>query len=127
MSVKAEKLANVLPTWAQGGRVQPGRGTQLYLGGAHSGAPFHWHQSAYNLLVHGRKRWFITPPAHAAFSMRPARHWLAEELPRQRKANATLFTCEQHAGDVLVLPDLWGHLTYNLETSVGVAQEFGYE
>ena len=41
-------------------------------------------------------------------------------------ANATLYTCDQHAGDVLVLPDLWGHLTLNLETSVGVAQEFAW-
>ena len=25
-----------------------------------------------------------------------------------------------------MLPDFWGHVTYNLETSVGVAQEFDY-
>jgi len=28
---------------------------------------------------------------------------------------------------VIVLPDLWGHVTLNLQTSVGVAQEFAYE
>ena len=32
--------------------------------------------------------------------------------------------CVQHAGDMLVLPVGWGHLTLNLKTSVGVAKEF---
>lgn len=38
----------------------------------------------------------------------------------------SVYRCEQRAGDVLVLPDLWGHLTYNLQTSVGFAQEFRF-
>ena len=104
------------------------KGTQLYIGGAHSGAPVHFHQAAYNVLVYGRKRWYLTPPAQAVFSMRPAREWVRDERARVSHArNGTRhYVCDQRAGDVLVLPDLWGHLTYNLETSVGVAQEFSY-
>lgn len=125
VSVDKEKLVP-RPSWATG-RVQPGTQTQFYLGGALSGAPFHFHQSAYNLLVFGRKRWYLTPPAHAVFSMRPAKAWLAEQLPKLRAANATsLHVCDQAAGDLLIVPDLWGHLTYNLETSIGIAQEFAY-
>ena len=87
----------------------------------------HFHQAAFNVLAYGRKRWYLTPPAHAAFSMAPAHAWIATRLPALRARNASVYVCDQLAGDVLVLPDLWGHLTYNLETSVGVAQEFGYE
>jgi hypothetical protein len=115
-----------VPSWAAA-RTRPTRGSQLYLGGVASGAPMHTHQAAYNLLVFGRKAWFLAPPGHATFSLRPAREWLAERLPELRRRNTTrLLTCEQRAGDLLVVPDLWGHLTYNLETSVGLAQEFSY-
>uniref|UniRef100_A0A7S4N0C1 JmjC domain-containing protein n=1 Tax=Prymnesium polylepis TaxID=72548 RepID=A0A7S4N0C1_9EUKA len=86
----------------------------------------HFHQPAYNQLVHGRKRWLLTPPRHAVFSMRPAHEWVAERLPALVAQNAAIFRCEQRAGDMLMLPDLWGHLTFNVETSVGYAQEFGY-
>lgn len=125
VGVKNEKLG-ALPTWARVSGVRLGKGTQFYLGPASSGAPMHFHQAAVNVLYHGHKRWYVTPPAHAVFSMQPAVDWLHKELPRLRDANATLYQCDQRAGDVLVLPDLWGHLTVNLETSIGVAQEFSY-
>jgi hypothetical protein len=32
--------------------------------------------------------------------------------------------CVQRAGDVMIAPTDWGHLTYNLLTSVGLAKEF---
>ena len=36
--------------------------SQFYLGPALSGAPFHHHGPAFNLLVHGRKEWTLLPP-----------------------------------------------------------------
>ena len=85
-----------------------------------------WLPAQYNMLVYGRKRWFLSPPSQAVFSMMPAHAWVNEQLPRLRAANATLYECEQRGGDMLIVPDGWGHLTYNLETSIGVAQEFMY-
>jgi len=35
------------------------------------------------------------------------------------------YRCIQYAGDVLLAPMYWGHLTYNLATSIGMAKEFG--
>jgi hypothetical protein len=32
--------------------------------------------------------------------------------------------CVQYAGDVVLAPPFWGHLTYNLATSIGMAKEF---
>jgi oxalate decarboxylase/phosphoglucose isomerase-like protein (cupin superfamily) len=32
--------------------------------------------------------------------------------------------CVQYAGDVVLAPPYWGHLTYNLATSIGMAKEF---
>jgi len=126
VSVKKLKLVS-LPSWATAARVRPAsHGVQFFLGPANSGAPMHFHGAAYNLLVHGRKRWLLTPPGHSTFSMLPARKWLSTRLPQLRARNASVFECEQHAGDMLVLPDLWGHLTINMETSVGVAQEFAH-
>lgn len=60
---------------------------QLYLGGAGTGAPLHFHGDAFNVLVHGRKQWWIFPPDvrwvalnHAAgvrVSAHSPRWWLA--------------------------------------------------
>lgn len=79
VSVKDEALTP-LPSWAVG-RVQASNPPQFYIGGAHTGAPMHFHQAAFNVLVHGRKLWFVTVPKHAVFSMRPAHEWIAERLP----------------------------------------------
>ena len=38
------------------------------------------------------------------------RRWFASQLPRLREAHGAL-ECTQRAGDVLVVPDLWGHAT----------------
>ena len=129
-TVQREQLA-AMPTWAVQARVRPAKGTQFYLGGPRSGAPLHFHQAAYNLLVYGQKRWYLTPPAQAAFSMRPANEWVAENFEKRSdgengSGDNAFVVCDQHAGDVVVLPDLWGHLTENLATSVGIAQEFMY-
>ena len=124
-TVQSERLLP-LPTWAARARVQLARATQFYLGGPRSGAPMHYHQAAFNLLAYGRKRWLLVPPARALFSMQPAHEWMREEHREEQPRVEGMLECEQRAGDLLVMPDLWGHLTYNLETSVGVAQEFMY-
>ena len=104
---------------------------QFYLGPAGSGAPLHWHVDAVNLLAHGRKRWFLAPPAAAAFSTVPAGAWL-DQLDQLRNGSGALdelveaapFECVQEAGDALYVPTNWGHATINVEESIGIAHEF---
>ena len=43
---------------------------QFYLGPAGSGAQPHWHGSAWNWLVHGRKQWELWPPSEATYFLR---------------------------------------------------------
>ena len=118
---------------------------QLYMGDAGTGAPFHTHIDAWNVLLHGRKRWWLTPPASATTSREPSIDWYtrtyavplpftvaaattatasaAGSLPGKQTAGRT-FECVQDAGEVLYVPQSWGHATLNLRQSVGLAQEF---
>ena len=62
----------------------------------------HFHQAAFNILVHGKKRWYLMPPAHATFSMEPAFEWIEKLLEKNATADV-IYTCDQSAGDVLVV------------------------
>ena len=50
---------------------------QFYLGGPGSGAPLHYHKDAVNIAVSGLKRWYVLPPACAAYSTAPVAMWVA--------------------------------------------------
>ena len=97
---------------------------QLAIGGARSGAPLHYHKAALNTLVYGRKQWWLAPPRDAGYSKVPAARWAEAGPGRYASAGRTLLRCEQRAGDVLYLPDFWGHAVLNLQPSVGIATEF---
>ena len=92
---------------------------QFYLGPEGSGAQPHWHSAAWNWLVHGRKKWLLWPPHEAAYAQRHVTASL-DALP-------TPIVCEQRAGDVLVVPELWGHATLNLEPGLGWATEMRFD
>jgi len=99
--------------------------TQFYIGDRGTGAPPHFHRAAWNALVHGKKLWALWPPPQAVYSTRhPASFMPAPQAPRQSLAWASAqIECVQHAGDVLFVPDAWGHAVLNVEPSVGFAQE----
>ena len=48
------------------------------LGGAGSGAPFHAHEAAVNVVVTGTKRWFLYPPSAAEYTTQPIFEWLRD-------------------------------------------------
>ena len=50
------------------------------------------------------------------------REWLATDYPKRAK-EARPLECMQRSGDVMFVPHLWGHATYNVQESVGVAVE----
>ena len=96
------------------------REVQFYVGGALSGAPVHYHSSAWNVLVYGQKRWFIFPPHQSFYSKQHVWEWW------KTRNRPQALECVQHPGDMIVLPDMWGHAVINLRESVGLASEFIY-
>ena len=101
-------------------RFRKGSG-QFFLGGAGSGAPQHYHTNpAWNALVYGRKGWVLSPPHDTVFSNVPA----ATKVKDLGSEVGSMLRCVQEAGDVIVVPKWWGHMTLNLAPSIGTAKEF---
>ena len=94
---------------------------QFYVGPALSGAPGHFHRSAWNILIYGKKRWFLYPPTEAFYSRQHVWSWWQE----QSKPTGAM-ECIQYPGDLVFIPDMWGHAVLNLRESVGLAAEFVY-
>jgi len=94
---------------------------QFYIGPALSGAPGHFHRSAWNILIYGKKRWFLYPPTEAFYSRQHIWPWWQQQ-PKPTGA----MECLQYPGDLVFVPDMWGHAVLNLHESVGLAAEFIY-
>lgn len=99
---------------------------QFYVGEPMTGAPVHYHGSAINALVSGKKRWLLFPPHNASYSKVPAATWgrSPEKLTRLRERGLHFATCVQPADSAMFIPAGWGHAVLNLEASVGGALEF---
>ena len=100
------------------------RNAQMYVGAPGSGAPMHYHQIAINYLAYGLKRWAMLPPAQSFYSMEPSLSYFSGEGYQRDKHK--LLECTQKPDDLFLLPDSWGHVTLNVEASIGVAYEFEY-
>lgn len=103
---------------------------QFYLGGPRTGAPFHYHYDAVNVLAFGEKRWFLQPPARAEYSIEAPALWYQRrglaDNPESQEGGGVL-ECTQRDGDVMFVPASWGHATLNVEASIGVAYELRFE
>ena len=123
---------------------------QFILGPVLSGAHFHFHGSAWNGLVFGLKLWVLVPP-HAAFcaALHPLQ-WIVEftndfnafgsrrdstsSTSSGGSGNTTGTTGTtgntlpllvlQRPGEIVFVPEGWGHAVLNLADSIGVATEF---
>ena len=96
--------------------------TQFYVGPPLSGAPFHFHRNAWNVLIYGLKRWFVLPPPHAYYSKQHVWDWW--RTVHRHKKSTHVMECVQHPGDMVFVPDMWGHSVINLRESIGMAAEF---
>ena len=94
----------------------------FYIGPPLSGTPVHFHRSAWNALVHGKKRWFLYPPRTSLYSKQHIWLWYNDVYLDRQDA----LECVQSAGDVIFVPDLWAHGVVNLQETVGFASEFIY-
>jgi hypothetical protein len=91
---------------------------QFYIGGTGAGAQPHWHGPAWNWLARGKRKWLLWPPEGASYAQRHV-----SQATGPASAIMKPLVCEQHAGDVVLLPALWGHATLNLAPSIGFATE----
>eukprot|EP01119_Soliformovum_irregulare_P019686 TRINITY_DN6292_c0_g1_i2.p1 TRINITY_DN6292_c0_g1~~TRINITY_DN6292_c0_g1_i2.p1 ORF type:complete len:443 (-),score=133.02 TRINITY_DN6292_c0_g1_i2:69-1199(-) len=89
-----------------------------FLGTRNSGAPFHIHSDAINLLLAGKKQWMIHPPITSVYSRKSVSRWIQDE--NSRKSHESL-ECVQNSGDFVYLPFDWSHAVLNLED-----ENFGY-
>ena len=97
--------------------------TQFFLGPAYSGAPFHFHEDAWNALAFGKKRWFMLPPHHGLYSTEPPYSFYHNKLDDYESSHKVM-QCVQNAGDVIYVPNMWSHMILNLKESIGLAVEF---
>eukprot|EP00039_Didymoeca_costata_P011935 m.170128 g.170128 ORF g.170128 m.170128 type:complete len:96 (+) comp15335_c0_seq16:69-356(+) len=85
-----------------------------------SGAPLHFHRAALNVLAYGRKEWILQPPAYAEYSREHPKSLFEGSTGRSQHT----YRCIQESGDILFVPEAWGHATMNLAESIGWASEF---
>jgi hypothetical protein len=97
---------------------------QFIVGPPLSGAMPHFHGAAANQLLVGVKLWLLYPPRHAFFADAHVRSWY-EGLrngshPGVRPPPLQFL---QEAGDLVYLPEHWGHAVVNLADTVAIALE----
>jgi len=92
------------------------------VGGRYSGVPFHAHSPTFSEVLHGRKRWFLTPyQVVPEFSHnKTTLQWFLEDYPRISR-RLTFYECTVGPGEILYFPNLWWHATINLEPTVMMA------
>ena len=94
------------------------------------GAQFHIHHLALYALVHGEKQWLFYPPGRvetlprAVYEAAVAPHVAmpgsqAASLAGLPPASRPL-SCRQRAGEVLLVPILWWHGTFNGGKAIGI-------
>mmetsp|Transcript_74986 Transcript_74986/g.175989 ORF Transcript_74986/g.175989 Transcript_74986/m.175989 type:complete len:249 (+) Transcript_74986:2-748(+) len=99
--------------------------TTFSLGPRNAGASLHMHSNSWNALFYGRKRWLLVSPMEDwGYRHLSSSQWVQHALSKQ---TAEIVECVQHAGDVMWVPAHWGHGVVNLEHSVGMSVEVGYD
>jgi hypothetical protein len=97
---------------------------QWALGGEGTGAPIHFHNTAWAALVYGAKKWMIYPPHNMIMSNKQILDYYETDRLDFEKRGIKPVTCVQTAGDVMIIPESWGHGVLNIQESIAVATEF---
>ena len=92
---------------------------QMFFGPDGSGATYHSHGGAFNILYVGRKEWLVAPPFNRGLSGAAAPHVF--QMLHKRVSFRRIY---QRAGDLIILPNLWGHMTRGHGFSMGVGNIF---
>ncbi|CAK9025687.1 unnamed protein product [Durusdinium trenchii] len=107
------------------------------LGGMYSGAPWHFHNSAFVEVFHGAKHFSFLPPSdkkaideiekvmqfNASMSQI---HWYLEQKPllEERHLLKNMLECVVHPGEILYFPDNWHHGVVNLGNYTAFVSSF---
>ena len=94
---------------------------QFMIAPAKTGASPHFHNSALNLLVFGEKLWLLFPPSVAFYSTKHVHDWFREDLPILNQRGVYPLQCRQQPGDIIYVPDMWGHGVIYTKDSIGMA------
>lgn len=73
--------------------------------------------------MYGAKYWMIYPPHNQIMSNMQTLEYLETDMLRFKERNVKPVTCVQTAGDVLIIPESWGHAVLNIQESVTMATE----
>ena len=96
---------------------------QWALGTKGSGAPVHFHNTAWNQLFYGKKHWYLLPPGRNLMGKKQVFKWVEEDVSGLKAQEYEFSECVQQQGDVLIVPELWGHAVLNTQDSIAVAPE----
>jgi len=78
----------------------------------------HYHNSAWNALVYGAKQWVIYPPHNMIMSNKQMLEFYETDMNAFVARGVKPLTCVQTAGDVLIIPESWGHGVLNIQVCV---------
>ena len=93
---------------------------QHFIGAIASGSSPHLHNSAWNILVYGKKIWYIWRPKQSFISNVPT----LDYVKNKPLENDHSMRCVQNKNDLVLIPKNWGHSTFSLSENVGIAAEF---
>ena len=101
----------------------------LAVGAAGTGVSWHQHGHALNLVLWGRKRWYLYAETDHEGGLPCGfredgciSSWVEQHLPRL-SASEQPIVCTQEANDLLYVPHGYWHATRNLETTAAVAAQ----
>ena len=86
-------------------------------------APRPLPQHGVEQLFYGRKHWYLFPPATNLMGKKQVLDWLEHDVTGLIEQGFQPMECVQLQGDVLIVPELWGHAVLNVQESVAVASE----
>ena len=86
-----------------------------------SGSSPHLHNNAWNVLWYGKKLWNLWQPGHSFISNIPTLNYVEQN---EQVEDQFVKQCVQNRGDIILVPNQWGHSTFSLMENVGIASEF---
>jgi hypothetical protein len=116
----------------------------VFIGPMNSSVPIQAHNSSWEILVTGLKKWYLMPPGHSIYAFTsdinkrlantsyeadltqfilPIPEWLARH-GNQLIRRGLVHEIIQYPGDIVYIPHNWAYGSVNLADSVSISQEF---